>query len=95
MSPAVEEQQQQSRSKDSAAVADHFLIWPALEKLTQNQINSTDATIRKIVEGTDPTAVEKTLNSDGEVNFWYRPLTAEQKAAVSKLDAVRTLLLST
>ncbi|KAK3672755.1 hypothetical protein LTR78_007341 [Recurvomyces mirabilis] len=91
MSPAVEEQQQQqSYSKDSAAAArlDHFLIWPVLEKLTQDQVNSTDAAIRKIVGGPDPTVIEKTLNSDGELNFWYCPLNAKQKAAISKLDAV-------
>ncbi|KAK4555895.1 hypothetical protein LTR86_007115 [Recurvomyces mirabilis] len=81
MSPAVEEQQQQSHSKDSAAAArpDHFLIWPVLEKLTQDQINNTDAAIRKTVGGPDPTVVEKTLNSDGELPFGTVPYQLSRK----------------
>ncbi|KAK4958771.1 hypothetical protein LTR10_003567 [Elasticomyces elasticus] len=88
MSPAVAEQQ--PRSNDYAA-APNFLVWP-LEKITRDQISSTYATIRNIV-GPDA-VVEKTLDSDGNLSFWYCALSAEQKAVVGGLDTVGALLIS-
>ncbi|KAK5761010.1 hypothetical protein LTS12_008858 [Elasticomyces elasticus] len=82
MSPAVAAQQ--PGSNDSTA-ASNFLVWPG-EKITRDQINSTYATIRKIV-GPD-TVVQKTLDSNGNLSFWYCPLSAEQKASIGKLDTV-------
>ncbi|KAK3625998.1 hypothetical protein LTR56_020114, partial [Elasticomyces elasticus] len=61
------------------------------EKITRDQINSTYATIRKIV-GPD-TVVQKTLDSNGNLSFWYCPLSAEQKASIGKLDTVGALLI--
>lgn len=90
MSSAIIEQQK-PRANDSAATYD-IMIWP-VESITRDQINSTDAAIRKIL-GPD-TVVEKTLNSDGDLTFWYCPLSDEQKAAVGKLDAVGPLLIAT
>ncbi|KAK3657917.1 hypothetical protein LTR22_009144 [Elasticomyces elasticus] len=82
MSPAIAEQQ--PRSNDHAG-ASNFLVWPG-EKVTRDQINSTYAIIRKIV-GPD-TVVQKTLDSNGNLSFWYCPLSAEQKASIGKLDTV-------
>ncbi|KAK5677142.1 hypothetical protein LTS10_010331 [Elasticomyces elasticus] len=82
MSPAVTAQQ--TGSNDSTA-ASNFLVWP-LEKITQDQINNTDAAIRKIAGPGN--VVEKTLDSDGNLTFWYCLLSAKQKAAVDGLDMV-------
>ncbi|KAK5682882.1 hypothetical protein LTR17_027320 [Elasticomyces elasticus] len=82
MSPGVVEQQ--PGPNDSVAASD-FLVWP-IEKITRDQINHTDAAIRKI--GGPDTVVEKTLDSDGNLSFWYCALSAEQKAAVGELDTV-------
>lgn len=57
-----------------------------MEKITRYRINKREAAIRR--NGGLDTVIEKMLDSDGNLTFRYCSLSAEQKAAVGKLDAV-------